>query len=55
MITKFFSDSIIYSVNIHSNTFGVEEFHTWVNNPHFNPLKKVAINAKVMLIENLNN
>jgi hypothetical protein len=54
MITKLFFDSIIYLANIHSNAFGVEELDTWVNNPHFNPLKKVPINVKVMLRENIN-
>jgi ATP-dependent DNA helicase PIF1 len=54
MITKLFFDLIIYLVDIHSNSFEVEEFDTWVNNPHFNLLKKVAINAKVMLTKNIN-
>jgi hypothetical protein len=55
MIKKLFYDSIIYSIDIHSKAFGVEELDTWVNNPHFNPLKKVPINVKVMLMENINN
>jgi hypothetical protein len=54
MITKLFYDSIIYLIDIHSNTFEVEKLDTIVNNPHFNLLKKFAINAKVMLIENIN-
>lgn len=33
----------------HSNTFGVEELDTRVSNPHFNSLKKVVINIKIML------
>lgn len=33
----------------HSNTFGVEELDKRVNNPHFNSLKKIVINIKVML------
>jgi hypothetical protein len=29
IMTKFFYDSIIYSIGIHSNTFEVEELDTW--------------------------
>jgi hypothetical protein len=55
MITKLFSNLIIYLVDIHSNSFEVEELDTGINNLKPNLLKKVAINVKVMLTKSINN
>jgi hypothetical protein len=49
MITKLFSHFIVYSIHIHSNTSRVDSLDTWVNNPHFNLVKKVAININISL------
>jgi hypothetical protein len=49
-----FQNTTIYHLNIHSNAFEMIELYSWIHNPKFNQIKKVANIVRVMIIENIN-
>jgi hypothetical protein len=54
MVEILFQNTTIYHMSIHSNAFEMIELCSWIHNPKFNQIKKVAINVRVMIIENIN-
>ena len=54
MLFRFFKDSLIHIVDIHSNATGVDKLQSWLNNPNFNKMKKVAVGYLVFLTVNIN-
>jgi hypothetical protein len=54
MVDILFKNSTIYHMSIDSNASKMIELYSWIHNPKFNQIKKVAINVRVMIIENIN-
>ena len=54
MISKLFDATEVYDIPIDSITFEVEELGDWINDPKSNQLKKGAVGALVMVLDNIN-
>lgn len=54
MISKLFDVNEVYEIPIDSNAFNVKELGGWINDPKFNQLKKGAVGALVMVLDNIN-
>jgi hypothetical protein len=50
---KKFSTNQIYAIQLETNASNVEHIQSWVNNKRFNHMQHVALEALVMLTENI--
>jgi hypothetical protein len=53
ILEKLFSSNEVFDVALDTNVFEFEHMQQWIKNSHFDPLRKIAVEALVLITKNI--